>query len=890
MRLAILLGALVLLAAALAGGANLYFSRQFTPEEVPPTVVAAEQALTTRDTAALLHFDVAAAVRAERLLLGDEDREALLGPIPGSDPLIGQLAAAGVNLRDSLEHMLIVVTVSEDRVAWAALFTGRFPVNTVQSVLEANLQTEPAPDGMILVRRENQETCTLSDPVLLSLSEDRILLGDPALVTQVLARLSEGAPAGIDLGHWRHYRQGRVFSLALLAPPMAAAELIDDPAAKFARQAADDSLDPVERLYFGARIETLPPALVLDARIEANEPAWPAQMVRAYDAWHDRFDQRVKDRLPALSRLQRHATVVAEDNSLVVEAALGEAVAEDLAALPGELIRLAFAEMGAESTTAPSTPPPEQTLEPDQVVAYQASLAPGDLAPYDSELDSSFQAEDQVGPFGVRLKALRLFEQDDSVIELEVAVASSAIANMAQDTMNQGSGVSRARVVVNEVLDQEGRNLLRTETCGADRNDQAGALQPTQKQSYQDGSFVAVPVVQGTKTVRLRPGTSLTDLGALIGVVELDLPTRVETLRLPVPPAGQVIERDGVRVSFAESEPNEIKYEISGQADRVLAVRALNRDGAYLAPAGSYASGRLLGPGRTVARSFQGTPVAFEVALASGETVVRYPFRLEALAPRFTEWGTTATYAVTTGQLDQLTVQAPTFGEQDCRGTTSGDHALPFRLCLETLEHYWSNTAGASGRLLAPNSPMLMGNLSGLELAIDQLVVEGAEGDTSVPAEVRHFFELTPRGEQLQTWFNTHFEVADAGALEGATLKGFDGRLVLRLPLELDSLTLDLSELGNEVSAAPWAVRFLGVDDGVLKLDLTGQRDRLVQLIPRDREGTALAVSQVNLEPGDEEGHWRVSLRPAGVPANLDILFASRQQEETYPLALTAPE
>ena len=878
-----LLSALVVACLLLAGLYYGYLTWQLQPKDAPPEVLAAEQALADTDTVALLYFDVASAVQAEQIFLGTADRDALRGPMPGGNPVLGLLWSAGVDLRRSLDHVVAGASLSDQSLAWATILTGRFPVEEIRKLLERDSLISAGEGGVLLVSSEDLDRCQVSEPVAVFLAPDRIVLGSPERVARVVERLSSGAAAGLDLTPWRRYRRARLLSLALLVPPMEIGKQVDDPAARFASQAADGGFDPVERLYIGARVATLPPELVLDARIEASDSAWPAQMALDYEAWRGAFAAQMERRLPALARLQSHAAVAAEGASLLVETTLSERFLADLAELPGEVIRLAFSGLGVENPPGARQAAAEKTLDPAQVTAYRTNLSSSDLKAFDPTLDQSFKAQGESGPFGYRIKALRLIEPIDPVIQLELEVASGAIPNLDLDAMHLGESEPRAEVFITDVRDKAGASLLRAERCGPDRNALGAALETTSKQAFRDNSFVPVSALQGTKTVRLRPGTVTADIGDLEGVIELRLPTRIETQRLKAPFENQVVERAGARIKFTEAEPGQVKYEISGKADRVLAVRALNRRGEYLAPAGSFSSGRLLGPGKTVGRDYQGLPAELEVIVASGVAVLKYPFNLSTISPSFNVWDYPKPVTVRRGTQAAFVAQAkPPARGDDCQGTASGGQLSPFWLCFDSLGIYWGENVGVSGRLMAPASAQLAGNLSALELRIGELGLVAA-GGAPLPVAFGRFLELNAQDEQLSGWFNGQIAVPEVAGLSDARFSHVAGRVILRLPKRLSRLVLDVSELGNGVRGDDGrSATLVAYNDGALELELTGPRKRLVQFIPRDSQGVALATSGVRLEPGEAADHWRASLRSSGRPATLEVVYAEQQDEKVY--------
>ena len=82
-------------------------------------------------------------------------------------------------------------------------------------------------------------------------------------------------------------------------------------------------------------------------------------------------------------------------------------------------------------------------------------------------------------------------------------------------------------------------------------------------------------------------------------------------------------------------------------------------------------------------------------------------------------------------------------------------------------------------------------------------------------------------------------------------------------------------------------VRLVGYFNGSLQLDVAGPRERIVQFVPRDAAGGALATNNSRIDETDEPGRWRASLSVSGRPQSLDIVFAETQEQIDYPFDLT---
>ncbi len=895
-----LFAASLLLAAAGAGG-YWYFSSKLEAKPAPPAVLAAEQALGLPETAALLHLDLAHAVEVEEIFLGEADREALLAPVAGSGSLVDLLLQGGLDPRQAVSHMVGALVIGEAGPGAVGILIGRFPVDRLNELLAERYEIEEttaAGQPVLLLSHFDVDRCEVTGPLALHLTPERLVLGDPVLVDAVLERLDEGAASAIDLAAWRAYRDGKVLSLALLRGPQELAEQTPHPMVQMAARGAKAALEPIDQIYADVAFQALPPRLVIGTRIVTDEPAWAVETAASYAAWTEEVDAELGHQLPTLARLTNHLSVTAEDGQLVAQVALGDDFLDDAAEVPVEVMRLMFSGLsggsvtsGAADASGESPAIEEQILPPDEVTTYRASADHARLPAFDPELDQSFEPAALNGPFGLRVDAFRLVEAEgQELVEISIETLSGELPNMELESLHQVSGDARARLVITAVSDATGGQLLRQERCGSERNELPGDLQASSRGRYVNNNFVQVPVVQGEKAVRLVSDAGVEDIAAITGYIDLRLPTRVETRRVEAPFEGQLVELPGLRIKLTESEPGAVKYEISGASDRVLAVRALNAAGKYLRGAGSYASDRLLGTGKTVSKSFAGTPVTVEFVIAAEEAVQRYPFEIAPVAPDFDQWDhpgpfTVATVSIQAFRQDSVGVDLSAV----CEGRPEDSQLAPFQLCPQSLAAQWGGLTGQF-QVVGPQSPALLGNLSALELRLDS--VDAGEAETArVPVNLGRFLRLR------QTYGSEHLEdtpwlqAAAPEALENKEIRAVQDRLVARLPLDLEHLSLPVTELGSRASHANGlTVRLVGFWNGSLQLDLSGPRERIVQFVPRDAAGRALAVNNARLdatsEPG-EPGHWRASLSVSGRPASLDIVFAAAQEVLEYPFDMT---
>ena len=889
--------ALFVAAAVTAGVGYWYFSNQLTAAPLPPTALATEEALAIPESIGLFHIDVAHAIATDRALLGEEDREAMLGPLAQEPDIVAELHRRGFSLRDDLDQVLGSLVLTPEGLSGAMVFLGRFPAAELDEILTASYRAERQSVGdwdVLLTSYQDPETCELTPPVAVHITESRITVAAPELIGRVLERLANPG-ATRPLTAWRDYRAGKLFSAALFVPPMAAFEELEAPFARMILGVAEERAATVQSLYLGGEVEPVPPSLTLDVRVENSDPDWARKEAIVFETWREGLGTDYAERLPSIARLLDSVSVSDSDNAFSLRAKLDKAALRNFAQIPAEIVTAMFSGFGAEPVGEdPIGADQEQILPEENVAKYLSRASHRDLAAFDDEANQNFKADAQTGPFGVRVKALRLHSgepdsNEGEIIEIELEATSGEIPNMGDPYAGvSGTDDARGQLFVTTVTDRSGKNLLREETCGKDRNDSGGALAANTQHIYVNEKFVQIPILQGTKSLRLGAGSKMEDLSGIEGFVRLRLPTETETRLVAAPFDGKVVETEQARIRFGDGGPNGVKYEVSGDPRAVLAVRALNAQKAYLAGAGSYSSGRLFGAGKSVGQSYQGQPVHVEVVLVTRETEADYPFSLSSPVPQFNVWDYPAAFEVQTQTAADFQANQ---GQIDSRGACeeakSDDGLLPFALCMSSLRPSWGDSLHWQFIVAGPDTPSIAGNQSALEIELKSLEVD----NKAEPVQIQHRqFVILSRafgGEEPFIRENDYMLVEEVPGLEESQVLTASGNLIVRLPQELKRMALDVTNLGNAVAAEGGHGAVLtAIEDGSLKLALTGPRATFVQFVPKDREGKILPANNERIEAGEEPEEWVGSLRVSGVPSVLEIVYATKQAKLELPFTL----
>ena len=888
------LAAAVVVVLVAAAGGYYVLNGQVKPDPVPQAVVEAENALAMNGVGAMLHLDVGYAVAIESRLLGDADDQALAAPDVGIGLVGSLLLDDAIDARTSIDHMVAAALPADAGYGAAGILIGRFPVDDIVAAVNRDYTVDAvtiAGQSVLLLTRVDPDTCMTATPRALHVSADRIVIADQSTIGLVLGRLQSAAAAQIDLSNWRAFRDGRVLSLVV---PGAAGDLAGaatHPIARMAAGAVGPHLDAVGPIYAGVAFKAMPARLLLESRIGSSQAEWAPGVGRSFDNWRAGLTTEYRQTVPSLVRVAEQMELIDEDGVLVAKLAVSEDLLSDIGEVPGEFLSLMFQDSGVSfeaADAAKNGAPAEQVLPASEVVPFRNHAAAADLQPFNIDLDNSFDGATPAGPFVIRVDGFRLTEAVDdaaSVVEIRLAALSGEIANMATESLHQDQGRTRATLSVTDVRGHDGGTLLGDEPCGADRNGQAASLQPTTRGLFVDSDFVQVPVVSGDKNVRLVAGAGVNDIAAVAGHFELLLPTRTQVFRIDAPFDGHVVELAGVRIKMQDSAADTVSYEVSGEIDRVLSVRALNGAGQYLRGAGGHASGRLLGAGKSVSKNYQGLPRAVEFVVAAEQELLQFPFEIKNVAPHFDTWDRPEPFRVAAAAPGSLKDAA----QDGLYGAACGDQLGyqdigPFRLCMQSMDLQWGGLYGRA-QVLAPDATSLNGNLSALELRLSQIV--GSGFDDAVPVSLSRFLRLRDLYDEPYLEDTPWLQDDAPAQLSEATdviINGVQGELVARLPTALDEFVLPVAELGAAARHTNGlTVQLVGFANGGLQLALTGPRDRIVQFLPKDAAGNALATNNARIEPTDEPHQWSASLSVSGRPQTLHIVVAETSEEIVYP-------
>ncbi len=901
-----LLAVLVFVLAVAVGGYYVIQQQEFTPVPAPEFVEKAEQALDATGAIAMAWLDFDLAVKLERKVYGPDDPSPLASRETEKGTLPAALAAAGVDIRNSLDYVLAAAVPHDEGIGAAVVAFGAFDKTKFVRALQTNgYDTSVASKGgyeFFSYRTEDIGTCELSAPWFVHVTPERVVFADPEVAVAVMKELENTAPRedGADLAQWRSFRQGKVAAFGVFALQNIH-EATGNRMAQHMIKAATQKNESITALYGGVEVATgISPALMLQAQVHSGDAAWLDSSVATINDGIARVQAEHADTLPTLAQLGKyisaqHATGAPYMNLSVK---FDSGFKDDLGNLASEGMQLVFSGFDIKTPAAQvGEAPAEDVMKPEDVTRFVSPLDPNTLGGYASD-DTSFKPAVTAGPFGLRINAARLVEQNGATFtEIEVEATTGVLPNLNQTSMHMMGDDSQAKLEIARVVATNGSNVLADERCGHDRNDKPAAMDAKQVYVSSDsGSGTWATGLEGKKSVRLQSGVNIDGVKEIHGQVSIDLPVTVAMREVTAPVDGKSVEIGEARVYFKSGEGGVVQYELSGAPSHVLEIRAKNAKGQYLKSNQSSASSGMGGSSVSVSKHFSGEVAVVEAVIAQDMQSMNYPFVLRGAAPQFSEFTWPKPYLVPEAKAENLAaLQPPANPGQYCEDGRIVPDTSVFVLCLKDFKEQWGGVRGEF-EFAGPYLPSLENNLGAARLSVDKVYTAGEDG-----APVEHdydqalFLDLSKQtadgGDILQGRY-IRFSKMRMDGMRDKAVTAIKGELAVRPALETDSLVFRATMLG-QFQRAPdgFAARLIGLEDGKVVFTFpNGGEERLVQIVAMDADQKPLSTNNERLVYDDDAKRWTASAQVSGLPTYLYVVYAKQTGGGVMPFEVSLVE
>jgi hypothetical protein len=667
---------------------------------------------------------------------------------------------------------------------------------------------------------------------------------------------------------------------------------------------------PVTGIYGGGTITWKPKGIDLEVLLETANAEWNQEQRKNFLEWKNETAGKIDPAFKSIKGLLNHLDLQATNEKIILQAKVNDTLIKNIKNVFQEGLDWFTSSLSASiSISGGKQQATEQTIPFKEVNQYKNLLQPKDFDPFDATANPSESFSSTTGPFGIRA----LNPDESGNIDLHLEAVSSPISNIDINPfakVNEGTG---AWLRITHVRDAQGHELLLDEPCGKNSNSSYTALRkgfrnidtkrarktPTIRKLIQAKprwSNLTIDVFQGSKTVHLRRGILLSDIASIEGEIRLQLPSKIIKKRVKKPFKNKVVQTGGVRIKLKKLNGNTISFTSSGEVGHLIETRALNSSGKYLRNAGSSSSSLLLGQGINKNKQFQGQPKTVEFVLA-GKTIQKsYPFQFAFQRPAYMADQFFQNVQVETQSRRAFLQKRRSSPKRNvCSRGYAKYRSGAFYFCMNDnlyLRDRWKRTGKyASGTFLihSQDSESITHNLSAARLTIEKVILQdgGSPKRKILPAKGKQFIVLDSnyapplKGAQFQI---------EAGPVppeaEHMTPVGFEGYLEVRLPRKLDSLRLDLNELGNSGETVNGLkAKFTGIDQDKVLLEIEGPRQTLVQLQPLNGSRKPLKQGNANIKKTDSEKKtiWQAEVRVPPQTRYMKIVYATKQDTWKVP-------
>lgn len=865
---------------------------------VPTQLLQAEAALADGRMIAIGFVDAEKLLFLGEYVLGGTDPGAL--PL-GSErrELLQRLFSGPVDFDKNLQHATITIHADPagKQPSVSALLAGSFDVDAIVRELGASFDIAPAGAGAWELQWKATAAATTSavrceketdkvtatakpGPMLLRASSRWLMLSSAQnALDNLWPRLEAGVEARQDLARWRNYRSGQLAAFLVQAPE-AAAHVIDGLPGMMIASAAKKAAD-VNGVAAAAAVDIPAGALRFNATLFSDSTEWRNTTVEKVRQTLSTWKTDAGSMSPALATLVSRVSWREGIDRIGMDVAMDRTILSDIEQIVRDLLFSMFTPSSTRSDGAAVTEAVQQ--RPADYSLYTGlSALPGPIS-----IDRSQHPLFVDGAYAVDLESIHY--RADEGLELPVTARVQLPAG-------HPFGAARIETIsmkVNAVQGRGGDNLIRDETCASPKELLGTKNHEPEKSfsTFNDQAWI-------TKNIRLRSGVHFEDIARIEGDVAFSVPVAVRKFDVSMQP-GAVIEHQGLRLYVSSIRRDTVTYQVSGNTENLLEIRALNRSGQALRESWGINSS---GVGRA-SRSYKGEIHSLEVYVGEQwlkeekhfvlEDLTSSPIKEPSKEPRYfapdyidpQEW---QRYA-------NQDFKAVAASPKDRNMVAGGDISIAelswpaFKMVVRVVPP--TRGGGARAELYFPALKAFPAVLSAFGYRVEAPVAEGGPREkfervsypyysASGELAINHRIGGLPVTEQsVWLW---------SGSGSNAPLERLKGEIIIRLPTKTTSTHFGLNDLWRGSEAGGIKVTLTQIARGPFPgyaMKIEGAIDKLVNVHGLTSDGQRIAGGPVNFQ---SDGYWTMTL-----PFDRDIRFvelvsATEQKVFRFPFDINA--
>jgi hypothetical protein len=496
-------------------------------------------------------------------------------------------------------------------------------------------------------------------------------------------------------------------------------------------------------------------------------------------------------------------------------------------------------------------------------------------------LGGEFSAQSSSGPFGL---AVRSIEQTDQGVLVTLEVNAFNLPNLGKET-------DSVTLRITDIVDHQDKSLLADLGC-------TGALtQAVPVNAIYDGTIIdnGSPInftgIQGAKQILLPASINAASIGAIKGVIEHQLATSVEHIKLQGPLSGKVINVHDLQLRFLTAGPSRLQFQVTGNTDALLQVNALNSNEQALASTNAMRGPNFFDAGKLVTLDFLGRVAGAEAIVASELQKTVYEFSIARLYPAAKEFAIekTAPELLTEDKLNALKKDTPPndvrYPNQIPQQTVAAGPAL---IAVNELSVNPQGVLTLVADVYTRNLHPLSRQLGAVQLMITE--VEDAEGNLHsvnqlVPVAMEPMGGYWANGvfqaDSNQPWLRGQVELRER-ALEVNNAVALWGKLVFVAAEEPIQIKVPF-QFALQWSSSAATVKLRRIEAGKMLFDIYGSFPELVAIKALDEND---AVVSQSAELRSSMGRHVIELDVEKIPDSIEFNIARTQHSAEFPLEI----
>lgn len=622
----------------------------FSHNETPQNIASLERALLLDNRVSLIStFDVKQ-LRKLIKLKGFVDSEKTT--LPSSNPIIKSLMPyqalsssnslstntdfiiASLNLEpDQIQYLASVEDNSQsgniNPPQWFFILSGQYDHEKALNSLRNHFEVESFSRSQYKLTRKNtaskqdhscpddQNYSQFDGSLITHIDKDYIVFSESSeTLNEFIDRLTSQEKTAKEthqkIAHWRDFRKDRLFAASMINQELIKTNLIANGAHRSLLK--NSELDTFQLSVDAAALER---SLNLAINIGSPDKSALAQASASIVNGLKDIQQAAKDNFPTISKLTQRITAE-HDEMLTITAKFDQELTSEFASLVNEGAAYMFSGLNISSADNNTGEITERLI--DQPWNYSLNPLLINKSPYQLDQFEQFNPVYQGDGFALFLESITFgspktfsslktknantsSKQTDPLLAISFELKQRLPKELEPHFFNLSESGGTREFFISDILNNKGKSLIRDERC-LEENIIGGNNHETIAQFNGSNN-----VLSGRKTIRLKQGSTVNDIQTVKGWYRLKVPTKVRKEQLSM---NRRSFSWGISNSFrlANINGNEVQYNMTGDTDNIIAVRALNSKKQELAKSSSFSSKY------SASQKFHGKPAYIDVYIA----------------------------------------------------------------------------------------------------------------------------------------------------------------------------------------------------------------------------------------------------------------------------------